>query len=359
MERVQTLVIGGGQAGLAVGYHLQKLGQQFLILDAEARIGDAWRKRWDSLRLFTPAYLSSLPGMKLGVPARAFIGKDHMADYLEAYAKRFKLPVRSGVRVDGLSRVGDRYVVTAGAQRFEADNVVVAMAQYQQPRRPDYAAELDTGIVQLHSTEYKNAAQLKPGPVLVVGVGNSGADIAVELVKSHPTFLAGKESGATPFRPDSFMAHLLFFRLMKLLGHHILTVRTPLGRKFRPKLLKLSVPLIRVKPQDITAAGVERVERVSGVKDGQPVLVDGRRLEVANVIWASGFRPGFDWIRLPVLGQDGMPQHERGVVTSEPGLYFVGLRFLFSMTSDTITGVGRDAERIATAIARRRKAAAA
>ena len=198
MERVQTLVIGGGQAGLAVGYHLQKLGQQFLILDAEARIGDAWRKRWDSLRLFTPAYLSSLPGMKLGVPARAFIGKDHMADYLEAYAKRFKLPVRSGVRVDGLSRVGERYVVTAGAQRFEADNVVVAMAQYQQPRRPDYAAELDTGIVQLHSTEYKNAAQLKPGPVLVVGVGNSGADIAVELVKSHPTFLAGKESGATP-----------------------------------------------------------------------------------------------------------------------------------------------------------------
>ena len=358
-ERVETIVIGGGQAGLAVGYYLAKRGLPFLILDAEARIGDAWRKRWDSLRLFTPARYSSLPGMPLDVPSGAFIGKDHMADYLEAYARRFKLPVKSGVRVDGLSRVGEGYVITAGERRFEADHVVVAMAQYQQPRWPSFAAELDKSIVQIHSTEYKNPSQLQPGGVLVVGVGNSGADIAVEVVKTRPTWLAGKESGATPFRPDTFMAHLLFFRMLRFFGHHILTVRTPIGRKQRPKLLKMTVPLIRVKPQDIVAAGVERVGRVHGAKDGKPVLADGRVLDVTNVIWASGFKPGFDWIRLPVVGEDGMPKHELGIVPGEPGLYFVGLRFLYAMTSDSISGVGRDAERIVKTIAARRAKVAA
>ena len=189
----QTIVIGGGQAGLSVGYHLQRRGIPFLILDASQRIGDAWRQRWDSLRLFTPARYDGLPGWAYPARGDAFITKNQMADYLEAYAKRFDLPVQTGVRVDGLSRQGDRFVVTAGERRFEADQVVVAMANYQVPRVPPFAPELDRRIVQLHSLEYRNPSQLRAGGVLVVGVGNSGADIALEVVRSHPTWLAGKE----------------------------------------------------------------------------------------------------------------------------------------------------------------------
>ena len=355
VERVDTLVIGGGQSGLATGYFLKRLGASFLILDAHERVGDSWRKRWDSLRLFTPQRLSSLPGLPMRLPGGPYISKDQMAEYLETYARTFDLPVRHGVRVDGLSRVDGRYVVTAGERRFEADQVVVAMAQYQVPRLPAFAAELDPAIVQLHPQSYKNPAQLREGGVLVVGVGNSGGDLAFEASRSHRTWLAGKESGVVPFRPDSIMARLLFFRIMRFIGHRVLTVATPMGRKMRPKLIHMAVPLIRVKPRDLVAAGVERVARVAGVRDGKPVLEDGRVLDVTNVIWCTGFQGAFSWIRLPVIGEDGMPQHERGIATQEPGLYFVGLRFLYSMTSDTITGVGRDAERIARAVAKRLK----
>jgi len=355
VERVQTLVIGGGQAGLATGYWLKRLGVSFLILDAHERVGDAWRKRWDSLRLFTPQRFSSLPGLRLRLPGSSFISKDQMADYLESYARAFDLPVRTGVRVDGLSRVDGRFVVTAGERRFEADHVVVAMAQDQEPRLPAFAAELDPAIVQLHPQSYKNPTQLREGRVLVVGVGNSGGDLALEVSRSHQTWLSGKESGVIPFRPDTFMARLLFFRMIRFIGHRVLTVATPIGRRMRPKMMRMAVPLIRVKPRDLEAAGVERVARVTGVKDGKPLLADGRVLDVSNVIWCTGFQGAFSWIRLPVMGEDGMPRHERGISTAEPGLYFVGLRFLYSVTSDTIGGVGRDAERIVRAIARRVK----
>src|SRR5579884_417399 len=176
-ERIQTIVIGGGQAGLSVGYHLARRGLPFVILDANERIGDSWRKRWDSLRLFTPARYDGLAGMPFPAPAFTFVTKDEMADYLEAYAARFALPVRTGVRVDRLSRHGDRFDVTAGGLRFEAENVVVAMSNYQQPRVPPFAHELDPGISQLHSSEYRNPSQLRDGSVLIVGAGNSGAEI--------------------------------------------------------------------------------------------------------------------------------------------------------------------------------------
>src|SRR5512138_245877 len=192
MERAQVVVVGGGQAGLSVGYHLARQGLRFVILDAGERIGDAWRRRWDSLRLFSPAKFDGLDGMPFPAPPDAFPTKDEMADYLEAYAARFQLPVRTGVRVDGLSRAGDRYVVTAGERRFEADAVVVAMSSYQRGRLPAFAGELDPDIVQLHSQDYRNPSQLRPGGVLLVGAGNSGAEIAVELARAgHPAWVAG------------------------------------------------------------------------------------------------------------------------------------------------------------------------
>jgi putative flavoprotein involved in K+ transport len=355
-ERVETIVVGGGQAGLSVGYHLARRGLPFLILDAHERVGDAWRTRWDSLRLFTPTRYDGLPGWPFPGRGDAFITKDQMADHLEAYASRFDLPVRTGVRVDGLTREGDRFVVTAGARRFEADQVVIAMANYQIPRVPGFAQDLDPGIVQLHSRDYRNPSQLREGGVLVVGVGNSGADIGLEVARTHRTWLSGKESGHIPFRIEGFVARQLLIRMVRFLGHRILTIGTPLGRKLRPTLLRRAAPLIRVKPQDLTAAGIIRVPRVAGVRDGRPRLADDSLLEVANVIWCTGFHPGFSWIHLPVFGAEGEPLHEGGVVAAEPGLYFVGLHFLYGMTSDTVSGVGRDAERVVREIRARSSA---
>jgi len=346
-ERLETVIIGGGQAGLSVGYYLAKRGRPFVILDAGAKVGDSWRNRWDSLLLFTPARIDGLPGMSFPAPGSSFITKDEMADYLESYAARFELPVRTGVKVDKLSREGDHFAISAGNLRFETDNVVVAMGNCQIPRVPSFAKDLDPGIVQLHSKEYRNPAQLREGPVLVVGAGNSGADIGLEVVQTHPTWMAGKESGHIPFRIETFVARHLLLRIVRFVGHRVLSVRTPVGRKVRPKLLGVAPPLVRVKPKDLVAAGVDRVPRVVGVRNGLPFLEDDRTVEVANVIWCTGFRPGFSWIDLPVLGDRQEPAHERGVVASEPGLYFVGLHFLYSLTSETITGVPRDAKRIA------------
>ena len=349
-EYVPTIVIGGGQAGLAVGYHLARRGLPFLILDAGERIGDAWRKRWDSLRLFTPARYNGLPGMKFPASGGVFPTKDQMADYLETYARRWALPVRTGVRVDRLSREGRRFIVQAGSRRFEADQVVVAMANYQVPRVPRFANQLDRTITQIHAHEYQNPGQLREGAALVVGLGNSGADIAIDVARTHSTFLAGKESGVIPFPIEKAIYRNVIVRVMRFIGHSVLNVQTPIGRRARPKMLHRSAPLIRVKPRDLVAAGIERVARVVGGRDGRPLLADERVLEVANVIWCTGFEPGFSWIRLPVFGADGDPLHRSGVVPVMPGLYFIGLQFLHAMTSATVTGVGRDAERIVEGI---------
>ncbi len=356
-ERVETLVLGGGQAGLAVGYHLAQRDLPFVILDGNERIGDSWRKRWDTLRLFTPARYNALSGMPFPGPAQSFSTKDEVADYLEAYAARFELPVRAGVRVDRLSRNGTHFLVEAGDRLFEAENVVVAMASHQVPRVPPFAPELDPGIVQLHSAEYRNPSQLQAGSVLVVGAGNSGGEIAVEVVTEHPTWLAGKESGHVPFRIEHAPARFVFLPLMfRFIGHRVLTVRTPIGRKMRPRLLSHGAPLVRVKPKDIAAAGIERVPRVVGVRDGLPLLEDNRVLEAANVIWCTGFRPDFSWIDLPVFGDEEEPKepiHRRGIVANETGLYFVGLFFLYAMSSGFLPGVGRDAEHVVRDIASR------
>jgi putative flavoprotein involved in K+ transport len=350
-ESIETVIIGGGQAGLSVGYHLRKHGRKFVILDASARVGDAWRNRWDSLRLFTPAHLDGLDGMPFPGPRGAFPTKDEMADYLEAYAKHFALPVRSNVRVERLSRQGQRFVVEAGDIAIEADNVVVAMAGLQVARVPAFASQLAPSMVQVHAKDYRNVGQLQDGGVLVVGVGNSGADIAMETIKTHPTWIAGKESGHIPFRIEPFFARHVLVRIVRFIGHRVLSIRTRIGRKLRPVLLGRAAPLVRVKPHDLVDAGVVRVPRVSGVLDGLPVTDNGTVLDVTNVVWCTGFRAGFSWIDLPVLGDGQYPAHEAGVVEQERGLYFVGLHFLYSMTSETINGVGRDARRIARHIA--------
>ena len=345
-EHFETLIIGGGQAGLTAGYYLAKQDRSFVILDANERIGDAWRKRWDSLRLFTPACFSRLPGMPIPAPAWSFPTKDELADYLESYAARFDLPVRTGVSVDGLSKVDGRFVVSAGDLRFEADNVIVATGAHRIPKAPDFAPELDPRIMQLHSSEYRNPAQLQEGDVLLVGVGNSGAEIAADLCATRRCWLAGVKTGEIPV-PHGTVRARLGFRVFRFMGHRVLRRDTRIGRKLGPKLLAKADPLIRTRMKDLAAAGVEHLPRVVGVRDGLPVLEDDRVLDVANVVWCTGFKTEFSWIDLPVFGDDGQPQHERGVVESEPGLYFLGLVFLYSFSSDVLPGRGRDAEYIA------------
>jgi putative flavoprotein involved in K+ transport len=352
-EHVDTVVIGGGQAGLSIGYHLARRDLPFVILDANEQIGDSWRNRWDSLRLFTPARHDGLDGMPFPAERHSFPTKDEMAGYLEAYATELELPVRTGVRVDRLSRNGGGFIVASGDRRFEADNVVVAMSNWQRPRRPGFAGELDSAIVQLHSGEYRNPSQLQEGAVLVVGAGNSGAEIALELAPDHSTFLSGRDTGHVPFRIEGTAArYVLADLVLRGAFHHVLTVKTPMGRKVRSKVLAHGMPLIRTKPQELQAAGVKRVAKTVGTRDGLPLLEDGRVCEVANVVWCTGFDPDYSWIDLPVL-DELWPKHERGISHDEPGLYFLGLAFLYAASSSMLHGVGRDAQRIAEAIARR------
>jgi putative flavoprotein involved in K+ transport len=351
-ERFETVIVGGGQAGLAVGYHLARRGRRFVILDANQRVGDAWRQRWDSLRLFTPARYNGLPGMHFPAPASSSPTKDQVADYLEAYATRFDLPVRTGVRVDRLARDADRYVLAAGDRRFQADHVVIASGAYQRPRIPAFAAELDPGILQLDPDRYRNPSQLPGGGVLVVGAGNSGAEIACEVSRTHPTWLSGPDTGHIPVRPGSRWDRLLTPPFWWF-ASRVLTVQTPIGRKVRPRALTTTAPLERVRPKELAAAGVERVPRTVGVRDGSPMLEDGRVMDVATVLWCTGFRPDFAWVDLPVFDQDGAPIHHRGVVGSQPGLYFLGLWFLSAFTSSLLGGVGTDAEHIAEQITTR------
>ncbi|MDQ1607737.1 MAG: putative flavoprotein involved in transport [Microbacteriaceae bacterium] len=351
---IDVIVIGGGQAGLSVSHHLAERGIEHLVLDAAAHIGDAWRNRWDSLRLFTPARYDGLDGMDFPGKKDAWPTKDDMADFLQAYAARFALPVRSGMRVESLTRHGDGFVVRCETATFTAHQVIVAMSNYQVPRVPAFADGLDQGICQLAAGAYRNPGQLAPGRTLIVGAGNSGAEIAKDLAATHDVVLAGTSTGEIPFASTSFVnRHLVVHILNRFVFTRILSVDTAIGRKARPAVMTHGVPLIRVKMKELAALGVTRAGRLAGVTGGMPTLEDGTTIEVANIVWCTGFSPGFSWIRMPILDARGEPEHDRGIVPSAPGLYFIGLHFLTSMASAMVHGVGRDAERIADEVERK------
>ena len=341
-----TIVIGGGQAGLAMGYYLVQQECEFTILDASERIGDAWRNRWESLRLFTQARYSSLPGFPFPAPDDYYPTKDEMADYLEAYAARFDLPVQLDTKVNTLTRNGDRYTLNTDSQRFHADHVVVATGPFHHPALPDFSDSLDSSITHFHSSAYRNPTQLPDGDVLVVGAGNSGAEIANELAATgRNTLLSGRDTGSFPLR-------LFNSRIFWLLTGTLLTFDTVIARKLKQRAQEYTDPLIRLTPKALRRAGVTRVPRVEGVVDGLPRLDDGRVLDVAAVVWATGFRPDYNWIEVPglALDTDGYPIHDRGVVDGEPGLYFVGLSYQHTLVSATIGGICTDARYIADSL---------
>lgn len=355
-ERVDTLVIGAGQAGLAAGHYLSRLGRPFLLLDANERIGDQWRRRWDSLRLFSPARWDGLPGRPFPAPSWSYPTGREMADYIEDYAAWSELPIRTAMRVDRLVRAddgSDDLIAHAAERRFRARQVIVATGAFSVPKVPSVAASLDRAIRQFHSSDYRNPSQLADGPVLVVGVGHSGADIAYEVAATHPTFLSGAAHGEVPFRVLDTWRARLFLPLLAFAEDHLITIRTPMGRKAAAKSRVVPPPLLRVRRTDLDLAGVERREaRVAGARDGKPALDDGAVLGVSNVIWATGYRPSYGWIELPITGDDGWPIEHRGV-SPERGLYFVGVPFQFGLASILIHGASKDAKYVVDRIADR------
>lgn len=360
-EFVDTVVVGAGQAGLATGYQLRQRGIDHVIADEHDRAGASWRNRWDSLRLFTPNKYSRLPGMDLPGDARSIPSKDEIADYLAGYAAEFDLPVRTGVTVERIGPSTDGFIVEGvdgdgNEVRLRTRNVVVATGAFHTPRIPDFAPELNSDIVQMHSSDYRRPDQVADGDVLVVGAGSSGAEIALELSDAHHVWLSGRDPGQEPTtpgsKPDRLVTPIVWF-----MAHRVIDVGNPLGRKVRGRFLDppRGIPRGRIKRRTLRAR-VEWVGRTAGVRDGRPELDDGTVLEVASVIWCTGYEVDFGWIDLPVFGDDGYPRHTRGIVESWPGLYFMGLPFQRSLSSALIGGVGRDAEHIACAIDQRRTA---
>ena len=343
-EHLETVIVGGGQAGLIAAYEFTKRGRECVVLDAHPRVGDAWRNRWDSLRLFTPRRDCELPGLRFNGKRSLAPMKDEMAAYLEAYAAHHSLQVRNNVRVTGLTKVGDRFVIATSTGEITATNVIIATGSYGQAKVPSFADHLDPHIVQLHSSAYRNPSQLQPGGVLLVGGGNSGADIGLEVVQTHSTWLAGPKVSHIPPDIDGWFARTIVVRIVRFVQRNVLCLRTPVGRIAAPKMRGKATPLIRVKPKWLTRAGVERVGRVVGVQDGLPQLEDGQVLDVANVIWCTGYRHDFPWIDLAAaFDESGLPVHSRGVSSEVTGLYFLGLEFQFALASASLWGVGRDA----------------
>ncbi len=355
-----TIIIGAGQAGLATAHGLQELGVSCVVLDGDSRVGDQWRHRYDSLRLNTPAKYDSLPGMAFPAPPNSFPTARQMGDYLESYARAKDLDVRCGtpvLRVE--SRAPQDWIVTTRSGQLTARNVVVATGGERNPKLPAFADELDPGIRQLHSSTYRNPGQLLPGPVLVVGASQSGADLALEIVAAgHTTWLSGQIKAEVPIDIEGPLGRVAA-PILWFVANRVLTDRTPIGRRAKPKIRAGGTPLVRVRSGDLDRAGVNRVSaRTVGVRDGKPVLGDGQVLDVANVVWCTGFRQDHGFIHPPVTDESGWPDDNGGIVPSAPGLYFVGLPYQRGFYSMLVGGVGRDATRIAQHIASRDSARA-
>ncbi len=340
-KHLDTVIIGGGQAGLATGYFLKKGKQDFIILDENEKIGDSWRKRWDSLLLFTPAQHDTLPGMPFPASRGSFPGKDQMADYLEIYATRFSLPVHTGVKVNHIYSRGNHYEIEISEGKFLADKVVIATGTNPFPYIPEISKHISAEIYQIHSSSYHNPESLPAGDVLVVGAATSGIEIALEISKTHKTFISGKPTFHIPDNIFKYAGEFYWW-----FASNILTINTPVGKKAKKSIIHGGSPLIRVSYDDLNAVGIGLLPRLNKLNNGRPQFENGSVLNVSSIIWATGYRPDFSWIGMNVTDETGWPKTKRGISSTNNGLYFIGMPFQFGLTSGLVGGVGRDAEYI-------------
>ena len=337
---LDVVVIGGSQAGLAIGYYLAQRGLRFVILDAGPEVGHVWRSRWDSLMLFTPAQYSSLPGMAFPSPKDTYPSKDDVASYLQAYVSAFDLPVRLNAKVTSLTQRDGTYVVATADEAFTASEVVVATGPFQVPFIPPVAGDLDEAVFQIHSADYRNPTQLpEGGRVLVVGGGNSGFQIAEELAATRKVDLAvGKR---VPSLPQRLLGQDLFWWLSGI-GFMKVSTDSRLGRK----LAKRDV-LIGSSPRGLRHSGVTLRKRLRRAMGRRAVFDDGSEQDIDAIVWATGYRSDSSWLDVPSIKEsDGSIVHRRGV-TDEPGLFFIGLPWQHTRGSALIGFVDDDAAFIA------------
>jgi len=341
---LDVLVIGGGQAGMAIGYHLAQRGQRFQIVDAGAEVGDAWRSRWDSLRLFTPGRYDNLPGLPFPAAPDTYPGKDDVADYLQAYAAQFQLPVRRNTKVTSLTSSDGVYVAKAGMEAIEARQVVVATGPFQVPFVPPIAEGLDPDVAQLHSVDYRHPEAVPSGRVLVVGAANSGCQIAEELSASHSVELsAGQRIPTVPQRP---LGRDVWWWATGL-GLDRVTVGSRLGRRLAGR-----DQVIGGGPRQLARRhGVRIRPRVTKTAGRTVTFADGDTAAFGSVVWATGFRTDHSWIDVPgATDEEGRILHQRGV-TPSPGLYLLGLTWQHTRGSALLGWVGNDAAFLAEQIA--------
>jgi putative flavoprotein involved in K+ transport len=330
---VEFAVVGAGAAGLAAGRYLASLGRRFIILESAFRVGDSWRHRYSGLRLFTPARLAALPDLPMPMPAQDYPDKDQMADYLERYARRCDLPIRLNATVREHGVTAGRHRLTGDTVSVSAAHVIVATGATGRPYIPSFAEELNGDIRQMHSSQYHDETDLKPGVVLVVGAGPSGADISASVALERPVYLSGPTTGQLPLGLVNSPAihRLVYSRRLPALA---------LGRRMH----RHGAPLMRQSEATLRVAGVGRVPDVAGVLYGKPRLADGRVLDVANIIWATGYGPDFGWLDTRAVGSDGWPRQRRGISETLPGLGFVGLPFQNTVGSGHLSGMAGDAK---------------
>ena len=349
-DTVDVIVVGAGQAGLAIGWYLARLGLRFLVLEASAELGRSWRSRWDSLTLFTPAQYDALPGMPFPAPADTYPTKEPVADYLRAYADAFRLPVRLNSRVTSLSRSGDGFEVRTADETFSARRVVVATGPFQVPFVPPAAGGLDSPVTQLHSADYRNPQALPDGPVLVVGGGNSGLQIAEELSASRRVDVSMGTS--PPILPQRLAGRDLFWWLTRL-GLMRVPAESRLGRRVQAR----GEFVIGTSRRRLKGAGVTFRPRLVGADGRTARFADGSTLDVGVVLWATGYRSDYSWISVPGVVRNGRVAHRRGV-TDVPGLYFLGLSWQHTRGSALLGFLDEDARHIADRIAADRAATA-
>ncbi|GIO22831.1 NAD(P)/FAD-dependent oxidoreductase [Oceanobacillus sp. J11TS1] len=341
-----TIVIGAGQAGLSVGYYLKQSKQNFILIDKGTEVGESWKARYDTLTLFTPRMYSSLPGMPLVGEEQGFPTKDEIATYLEKYADRYEIPIKLNTEVVNIFKMNGNYIIKTNSEKYQSKNVVIATGPFQIPNIPPFSKFLPNNIKQLHSSEYKNPIQLIDGSVLVVCAGNSGAQIAVELSKQRETYLAySRKLKFLPLSVGRKSIYWWFDKLGILKANH----KSRMGKLIQ----RIGDPIFGFELKNaINNKEVITKKRVTGSEQNKVIFEDSSTLEVNNIIWATGFKSDFSWLKIDdVINVEGKVIHYRGISTIQ-GLYFIGLPWQYRRGSAILQGVGYDAEYIVRQIVR-------